>query len=196
MFHQKNSNFFFPLLITIGDFGTECYFWSKLEDTKEYYPLIANNLVVWKINLTWSINKHWSRENGGKKELLHRKYYWQKGTHLVSPVFVWLTLVMPSPKGDAANLSRSSIGMVGWGCWASLPPQSLLAWAYWGVASSQHTSFSLVPRGGLQVAPAPPCAPMGLLVVPQWWHGEDQASSTPSSAGASVCRGSNDHLPI
>lgn len=70
MFHHKNSikiDFFFSPNKSIGDFCRECYFWSKLEDAREYYLLIANNLVVWKVNLTWSTNKHWSRENGGER---------------------------------------------------------------------------------------------------------------------------------
>jgi len=101
---------------------------------------------------------------------------------------------MPFPKGDTANLSKSSIRMVGLEV-LGVTPQSRFAWAYWSVPSSQHISFSLVPRGGLQVAPTPPWAPMGLLLVPQGWAGGDVAFYTPSSAGASACRSGDGLLP-
>lgn len=84
--------------------------------------------------------------------------------------------------------------MMGWECWGSLHPV-LACLALLGCTFLPAHILLLGARGDLYVAPAPPWASVRLLVVPQGWPAEYQASSTPSSAGAGTCRGTDDHLP-
>lgn len=156
----------------------------KLGVTKEYYLLIANNVVVGKTNLTWSINKHWSRENG----VGERSCYNENITGIRELLsFLWclsaLPLWCPLLRVIVQTFQGTALGW--WGDPFLLCFNLLVLTGVYPSPSTHPSAWH----------PAEVCKlPQhlrGLLVLPQGWPGEDQAFSSPSFAGAYVSRGRN-----
>lgn len=123
-------------------------------------------------------------------------------------MFVRLTLVMPSPKGDAP-CETSSIRMVGWGCWGIPSLLSLGLLELIGVSPYRGAHLPGHPwgcwwflRDGLErIRPFPPPAlpepvpamaamitcpliPGVLTAKPSWGHGKTFPALTSRTAGS------------